>query len=253
MTRPHEKPIPFLSPGPSTPHVPLSSSSMGTTTQSPGVYEHWLEVDLENRRITYGRNPPRSQSGTKYRVTINLFRDGRQILPRPVSMPVEPGSSFPLPDVFNWQWGDELEAALYESKAEADHSAQPVGTPAYEGPSSLVHRSHLGEHWGWAASASTKGRRCGSMEWPSSIGCFPPLSWKRSLSRISPHRHRMVGAFLFKWSPPSRPQMIPAPQPGWLKRFEESLPRSDTAENAFDRCAVESVSAPKRDKVNSTW
>lgn len=95
-----------------------------------GVYEHWLEVDLENRRITYGRNPPRSQSGTKYRVTINLFRDGRQILPRPVSVPVEPGSSFPLPDEFNWQWGDELEAALYESKAEADHSAQPVGTPA---------------------------------------------------------------------------------------------------------------------------
>ncbi|MGB9688263.1 hypothetical protein [Thermogutta sp.] len=94
-----------------------------------GVYEHWLEVNLEERRITFGRTPARVQSGTKYRVTINLFRDARQVLPRPISVPVDPGTSFPLPDEFNWRWGDELEATLYELKTDADDGGQPVGTP----------------------------------------------------------------------------------------------------------------------------
>lgn len=101
----------------------------GYSFAESGVYEHWLDVDLVGRVITYGRNPAEGHNGKKYLVTVNLIRGEKVLLAEPVQWLAEPGATCSLPATFDWHWGDELEACLYEIQSDDNRSRNLVGTP----------------------------------------------------------------------------------------------------------------------------
>jgi hypothetical protein len=63
---------------------------VGTT----GVYEHWLHFDLNSRRVIYGLDyPTNAKVKTRYRINLDIRRQGNSILSRPLRFRAKEGKS----------------------------------------------------------------------------------------------------------------------------------------------------------------
>lgn len=64
----------------------------GYDVESSGINEHWLHVDLNNSNITYGLNYPENVKVNKrYRINLDIQRNGNSILSYPLKFEVKDG------------------------------------------------------------------------------------------------------------------------------------------------------------------
>lgn len=74
----------------------------GYSVETSGVYEHWLHIDLNHRRVTYGLDYPQNvKLKARYRVNLNIQRHSNSLFSRPLRFRVTEGKSKELP-------GDEI-------------------------------------------------------------------------------------------------------------------------------------------------
>ena len=87
-----------------------------------GISEHWLECDLNARKITYGRTvvQPSLAQGS-FTFSLDFQREGKSLLKDPLSSPANHGLELRLPTTLNFENGDEVVATL-------NHNGQQVGT-----------------------------------------------------------------------------------------------------------------------------
>jgi hypothetical protein len=90
-----------------------------------GIAEHWVECDLEGRRLAYGRAvpvPAVAEGG--HRVDIEFLRGGVRLLPQPLALATTPGApATALPEGLVLAEGDVVRAVLTTA------TGTPVGTP----------------------------------------------------------------------------------------------------------------------------
>jgi len=66
----------------------------GYDVESTGVYEQWLNVDLKDRRVTYGMDfPANVKVNTPYRINLDIQRQGNSMLSRPLRFRAKVGKS----------------------------------------------------------------------------------------------------------------------------------------------------------------
>jgi hypothetical protein len=80
-----------------------------------GVAEHWIHVDTEGGLVTYGRQGT-PDDGAAFRVTFDLQRAKRSLLPAPLDFAGAPGASAPLPADAEPRPGDEIVAGLWKRR-----------------------------------------------------------------------------------------------------------------------------------------
>lgn len=86
----------------------------GYRVSTSGVYEHWLQVDVEAGRVIYDRAQRDPQAALpEHRVRFDVLREGRSLLPRSIERRAEPKSSFDLPAEVRMQPGDEIATSLW--------------------------------------------------------------------------------------------------------------------------------------------
>ena len=94
----------------------------GYNAADTGIAEHWLECDLENRRITYGRHGPRAELATgAYEIAVDYERDGDSLLPEPLVAEAVEGATLTLPQDIDVRDGDQVVATL-------NRNGEQVGT-----------------------------------------------------------------------------------------------------------------------------
>ncbi|MBI1391004.1 MAG: hypothetical protein GC154_21455 [bacterium] len=91
-----------------------------------GVYEHWLRVDLDAARVTYGQErSPAAPDNALYRVRLDIQRDRSSLLGDPIVIESSRERSVDLPASLDVMPGDEIVTSLFHKDGE-DWS--PVGT-----------------------------------------------------------------------------------------------------------------------------
>lgn len=94
----------------------------GYHVSTSGVYEHWLQVDAENGRVTYDRAQRDPQAALPaHRVRFDVLRQGRSLLPTTIEHAAEPKSSFSVPAAVRLQPGDEIVASLWVRRDDVWH------------------------------------------------------------------------------------------------------------------------------------
>lgn len=86
----------------------------GYNIANGGVAEHWIYVDTENTKITYGRSPADSATNAKFRVTLDIQREKKSLLQAPLTLDAVPDASASYPATIKTQPGDVLIANLLE-------------------------------------------------------------------------------------------------------------------------------------------
>jgi hypothetical protein len=100
----------------------------GYRFRDSGVYEHWVEVDLVSRQITYGRIPEQPAKPGTYRVRIDLRRGGESLRSAPGEMEGVSGACWQLPEGIELREGDGIETSLWQLAADGSEATR-VGTP----------------------------------------------------------------------------------------------------------------------------
>ncbi len=86
----------------------------GYDAGSSGVYEHWLEVDTDTGTVTYDRSGPGSaQNQRAYRVSFDVQRDGKSLLPVPLVATATARATLELPSTVKLQPGDQIVTSLH--------------------------------------------------------------------------------------------------------------------------------------------
>lgn len=86
----------------------------GYNQKTDGVAEHWIFADTEQNRITYGRLPAASAQEKSFRVTVDIQREKKSLLPAPVTLDAVSGTSVRYPATVTTQPGDVIIATLQE-------------------------------------------------------------------------------------------------------------------------------------------
>lgn len=90
----------------------------GYDVESSGVYEHWLQVDTVEGRITYGREcPDAAKIEQEFRVTLNVKREGKGLLNEPLRFAATDGVSVDLPRGATMQVGDGIVTSLHTGES----------------------------------------------------------------------------------------------------------------------------------------
>ena len=85
----------------------------GYKVNSTGVYEHWLFVDLNKRKVTYDRSSPDQAKVTDdFQVTFDVQRAGKSLLSQPITFDASPKASVDLPSVLDAKPGDQIVTSL---------------------------------------------------------------------------------------------------------------------------------------------
>ena len=86
----------------------------GYNIASGGVAEHWIFLDTEENRITYGRSPAESAKDKKFRVAVDIQRQHKSLLAGPLSFDATPDATVHYPTTVKTQPGDVVIASLLE-------------------------------------------------------------------------------------------------------------------------------------------
>lgn len=84
----------------------------GYQAQSTGVYEHWLAVDAQAGRFTYGCRAQAQEPG-RFKVSVNVLRAGAPLPGSPLEAEVKPGQALALPQGSSVRQGDEIRTGLF--------------------------------------------------------------------------------------------------------------------------------------------
>lgn len=85
----------------------------GYNLPAGGVAEHWIYIDTEQRRVTYGRNAPDpAKVKDKFRVRFDLQREKKSLLPAPLEFDAEAGQGVALPETLKALPGDEVVTSI---------------------------------------------------------------------------------------------------------------------------------------------
>ena len=89
-----------------------------------GIAEHWLECDLAQRRLAYGRIVLGPAAATGHRVQVDFLRAGASLVPGPLTLGGDAApAEIPLPDTLVLADGDVVRAVLTTA------AGVPVGKP----------------------------------------------------------------------------------------------------------------------------
>lgn len=87
----------------------------GYNVETSGVYERWLEADLDQKRIVYGMDHPgHTRIKNKYRITLDIRRRGISLLSHLLQFRAVQGEDVALPVSGSIQPGDVLITSLEE-------------------------------------------------------------------------------------------------------------------------------------------
>jgi hypothetical protein len=85
----------------------------GYNLASSGIAEHWIYIDTEQRRVTYGRYAPDgAKVKDKFRVRFDLLREKKSLFPAPLEFDAEAGQGAALPGTLQALPGDEVVTSL---------------------------------------------------------------------------------------------------------------------------------------------
>lgn len=85
----------------------------GYNVQDSGVYEHWLQVDIDAATVTYDRiSSDGDHEEVDYRVTVDVQRDEASILSKPIEFPATRGHGVRLPTEAEMQPDDLIVTSL---------------------------------------------------------------------------------------------------------------------------------------------
>jgi len=88
----------------------------GYNLAANGVAEHWIYIDTEQHRVTYGRiEPDPAKVKEKFRVRFDLLREKKSLLTAPLEFDAENAQGVALPEKLKAQPGDEVVTSLLVS------------------------------------------------------------------------------------------------------------------------------------------
>ena len=90
----------------------------GYNVENSGVYEHWLEIDLDRKRLVYGMDYPHNKKPEiRYRVTFDILRSGKSLLSRQLRFEAKNGETVDIPAMEKIMPHDVIITSLDEKKA----------------------------------------------------------------------------------------------------------------------------------------
>ena len=91
----------------------------GYTVEASGVYEHWLQVDIEKRAVAYHHSTPSNTKGERsYRVKLDMKRDGKTMLEKPIVFLATDKVNVEIPKSVTIKPGDEIVTSLHVQEKE---------------------------------------------------------------------------------------------------------------------------------------
>lgn len=88
----------------------------GYNLAQDGVAEHWIYVDLEQNKVSYGRHALDGGKLGAYRVKFDLQREKKSLLAAPLEFDAVPDASVALPAAVKGQPGDEIVTSLWKQE-----------------------------------------------------------------------------------------------------------------------------------------